>query len=242
MVEYECNKCNKKYTKKADYIRHLNRKYPCDKKGFTCNRCNKIFNKTTDLTRHYNRKFPCDFSLKHESIQLKNENNTNMVVTDQLKELNEKYKNITLELEEIKKQINNNKITNTPINNTTNNTNNTTYNTTNNIINNIFIQITPFGKENLNFIKKEDCNKILHQRYQSPQALVEHVHFNKEKQEYHNIYIPNRRDRSHLLIYDGKTWNMTDKKNVLNDLKEKVMEFIQDKCKDLENNNIRNTK
>lgn len=31
MVDYKCNKCNKKFAYKNDYTRHINRKYTCEK-------------------------------------------------------------------------------------------------------------------------------------------------------------------------------------------------------------------
>ena len=59
MVIYKCNKCDKKYNHKHDYIKHINRKYSCSKKGeiekfFICHKCNKSFKSKYNLNRHCN--------------------------------------------------------------------------------------------------------------------------------------------------------------------------------------------
>jgi len=58
---YTCDRCKKEFNYNSDYIKHLNKKYPCDTPIiYTCDKCNKIYYNKTDYTRHINRKNPCN--------------------------------------------------------------------------------------------------------------------------------------------------------------------------------------
>jgi len=57
MTIYKCDKCNKAYTNKTDYKRHMNRKRPCvigENNGlrFNCPGCAKSYTTKGSLTRH----------------------------------------------------------------------------------------------------------------------------------------------------------------------------------------------
>jgi len=78
MVLYKCNKCNKEFNRKSNYITHINRKFSCnnlvieniilddtnsvsessvtEKKMYTCETCLKEFNKKSNYTSHINKK------------------------------------------------------------------------------------------------------------------------------------------------------------------------------------------
>lgn len=72
MVEYKCDKCNKTYTQKIDYTRHLNRKNPCipEQKEvivYACGNCKKHFLNNYNMKRH----------MKKCTVQPSNDINTN---------------------------------------------------------------------------------------------------------------------------------------------------------------------
>ncbi len=80
MPTFKCKKCNKKFDAQSKLEKHLQRKYPCDKKlEYTCNRCNKSFNKKYNYEKHLNRKYPCENSnqvssaIEQEKIALERE-------------------------------------------------------------------------------------------------------------------------------------------------------------------------
>jgi uncharacterized C2H2 Zn-finger protein len=82
--KFKCTKCNKKFNYNSDYIKHINKKFPCDTTIiYTCNKCEKTYNNKTDYTRHVSRKYPCKIidepSLKpsENNINLNNNNNLN---------------------------------------------------------------------------------------------------------------------------------------------------------------------
>ena len=94
-----------------------------------------------------------------------------------------------------------------------------------------------FGKEDLSFLDDILYKKILSKGYKSIQEFVKLCHFNKNKQLNHNVYIPNWRDKSKILVFDGEQWNLEDKDEILNDLKDKGISFIQKKYDELDETN-----
>jgi hypothetical protein len=142
------------------------------------------------------------------------------------KEKEEIYKILIIQMEEQKKEINNLKQQiNVNINNT-NNSHNTT-NSHNNIINNN-INIVAFGHENLYALKDDLCKQVLSKGYQCVPILIENTHFNKNKPEYHNVYIPNMKDL-YAMIYDGKRWGLKEKSDVVNQLFDDKQCFLIEK-------------
>ena len=84
-------------------------------------------------------------------------------------------------------------------NNIINNTN--TKNSNNNILNNTQINnnninIVAFGKEKLDELVSDAlCKKILFKGFEAVPQLIEYIHFNEKRPEYHNCYIPNLKDK-----------------------------------------------
>lgn len=83
MVEYKCDRCNKIYSNKFDYCRHLNRKNPCEKKDLgknilkpgeiimvndqlKCPNCMKTFSNIFLLNKHL--KLICQIDIRQNNI------------------------------------------------------------------------------------------------------------------------------------------------------------------------------
>jgi uncharacterized C2H2 Zn-finger protein len=102
MVFYKCDKCNKEFHQKSNYLSHINRKKSCITNdntnnntneetvnntntniiNYKCEKCNKEFNQKCNYLLHINKKNPCN------SKDLINENK---ILLDKIKELeNEK--------------------------------------------------------------------------------------------------------------------------------------------------------
>lgn len=93
-----CNKCEKKFNRKIDLERHLQRKTLCYK-NLNCPRCNQLFTKKYNLESHLNRKNPCkdnrelvDLKIKLEEAKLKTEEMVLKQTETQLKIEQEKNK------------------------------------------------------------------------------------------------------------------------------------------------------
>jgi len=74
MVEYNCDKCGKKFDHKGNYKRHLIKQKPCKpikkidkpkKNKYQCKYCNKTYTRNDSLNRH--QKSRCKVIKKNES-------------------------------------------------------------------------------------------------------------------------------------------------------------------------------
>ena len=114
-------------------------------------------------------------------------------------------------------------------NENTSNSNNIIQNN-NTLINNI--NIVAFGKEKLDeLIGDEECKKILFRGFEAVPQLIENVHFNKERPEYHNCYIPNLRDK-YAIVFDGDNWKRENTVDVIETLTENNTDYLERKFED----------
>lgn len=254
MVEYKCERCNKIYHNKYDYNRHLNRKRPCksddiqtnekqhkitqishknphirgkklNNKGNNdkniCSYCKKAFSRRDSLNRHIS---------KYCKVKKGNDQSKEKIIEELLKERDEQKK----EIEQIKMELNKLKTFNqkaNTINNNTQNADKIQNNNTQNIINNK-IKIIAYGKEDLSHILDKDYKMILNKGLKSVPALVEFIHFNKNKPENHNIYISNI-SNSYVLVYDGNEWQLKERDDVLQDMVYIKTDILSDKFDEL---------
>jgi uncharacterized C2H2 Zn-finger protein len=227
MVFYKCEKCNKEFNQKCNYISHINKKNPCistnEEKNiiiYKCDKCNKEFNQKCNYITHINKKLPCDGKdlinenkilldkikeLENEKIQMKEEN----------KRINELYNNL---LDKCIKNNNNN--SNNII---TNNNTNTVNNNNNNTIN---ITLTNFGYEKYTKLTNEEQIRILKSNKQCVSNLIKFLHTNDRLPEYKNICIKNLRGKGGYL-YEGNKWLHCNFENLL-------MILFKNKINDLE--------
>jgi hypothetical protein len=218
----------KEFTKKSNYDRHLNGKKQCrivapkDPPSSTlvphkstqienvyedknkCKYCNRIFSRSDALKRHVdnNCRVKKDYEQKMEDLMERM-----IKMEEKMKELqeeNQKYKQIV--------------------------GNTTTIGTQNNIqINQI---IVPYGNENLEKITVSEYKKLMIRGMNSVPEFVKYIHFNKDKPEYHNIYISNIRD-SHALIYDGKDWQLRDRDETIEQLYNDKADILEMKFEEM---------
>ena len=248
MPIYNCEKCNKHFKQKIDYTRHINRINSCintteaqksntdkekedfpklsenggnssklseneESKSNVCKYCNKEF------TNIYNAKRHMDSRCKVNKKQ-KEDNNT---LLQKLMEEMEAYKKKVNKLEEENKELKE-KIGSININ-----SNNTINNTINN---NNTINIIAFGKEDLNkIIDEKTCKQWLKGPFDAVPKMIEQVHFDKAKPEYHNCFISNL-SKSHGMIYDGNYWKVHKITQLVDDIKEKGRDYLERKFDD----------
>jgi len=91
------------------------------------------------------------------------------------------------------------------------------------------INLVAFGTEHLhNIITDNICKYMFNKGFQSVPKLIEYVHFNKNKPEQHNVFIPNMRD-IYAMIYDGFNWNLSHRNEVIDQLFEDKLLFLEEK-------------
>ena len=208
METYTCEKCKKNFNYKCNYLRHINKKFPCikdDKIEFKCELCNNNFSSKSNLTRHI--KGRC--SVKNQAI---------------INKLTKEKESIENELELLKNNMANNSKSNIIINNITNNI-------TNNNIN-----IVNFGRERIEKLSKEEIEQILNSGAGALTQHVKMIHLNERLPEYQNIYLSNLRGNT-CLIYFNKKWIAADIDDKIDDLITYGTEDIRDLLEKTDNEN-----
>jgi hypothetical protein len=239
MVNYICTLCNKTFNHKGDYKRHINRKTSCiettsdctekktcKKKSATfstpvpkvahqnikCNYCERQYKRNSELNRHLKTcKEKKNNNLKQELFELLLENQ---------KKQQQEYQG---EIKKLQKQISN-------LNNTK--TINYNYNTKN-IQNTQNIQILAYDKTDLSHLKDKDFKKVLKRGNFCVPNLVDAIHFNPNKPENHNIYIPNMKT-GYILCWNGKTWDIRNREDVIDDIYDEKSNLLIDKLDEWE--------
>jgi DNA-directed RNA polymerase subunit RPC12/RpoP len=214
MVLYTCEKCNKEFNQKSNYLKHINRKKPCITNEsniiiYKCEKCNKDFNYKTSYLYHINKINSCytvNFeekcnSLEIELINLKKDlellTNKNIILESENKTLN----NL------VNKCFENNKTIKTK-------TNNNTTNNINNTINNINVNLVPFGMENLDDLTPEEKKTILNAGMFCSVMCAKKLNCNPRLPQYQNIAFTNLRSNDAKIYDKDKTWKTVDKEDL----------------------------
>ena len=234
MVLYTCNRCNKNFYQKSNYVFHINRKYPCKKINIikdvnnnNINKNNKLFNDHTKIIepkRTQNepkmnlKKYRCNYcnNLFTTNSHLRRHEKNNCKILKEQKKLNKKIIKLEIENKKLTKQI-------TKINNINNNT----INSNNKIINNN-IKLVKFGDEDLNKISDKVYKMILNKGFQSVPELIKQIHFNNNIPENHNMYISNSRSND-INIYDGDKFVLIDQIDIIDSLYDEKTGHLEEK-------------
>lgn len=199
-----------------------------------CNYCQKTFTRYDNLSRHIDKY--C--KVKKEQDRMKEQ-----IFNDLIGKMDEQNKKIS-NLEKQNKQIINDnmklidkleavgdpKQTNIVQTNQTNNIQNKIVNNTQNNYN---INLVAFGHEDLTNLSDETYKFFLKKGYQSVPQFIEFIHFNKNRPELHNVFIPNMRD-VYAMTYDGEGWNLINKKEIVDQLFDDKQMMLIDKYQELQ--------
>ena len=196
-------------------------------KKHQCIYCNTFFSTNSNMNKHINK---CKTKKQQDNQK---EDLLQKLIKDmaEMKEEIKKKDNHVANLELKLHKIETGK-TNIQIGKQQNNTLNNTKIENQQIINNNNIKLLAFGKEDMTHIVDEVYKKILNRGFKSVPTLVEHVHFNKNKPENHNIYISNIRT-NYVLIYDGIDWKLKERDDILQQLMDDKTAILSDKFEEL---------
>ena len=188
-------KKNKKGIKKNK--KEINNEKEINNNKFTCKYCSSVFKFRQGMYRHL--KYYCkkneDEDLK-ELVKLMNEQ-----LTDIKKEVDNSKKEIEKKDKMIQKLSTKLQITN--------------YNNTNCVVNNI--QLLNYHDTDISHLTKGDYEKALNQVNNAIPSIVKKIHFNPNKPENMNVYIPNIKDK-YILIFNGGEWQLKNRSKELNNL------------------------
>lgn len=189
MVLYKCERCGYETSHKSNFIKHENRKKPCETPDLTCTLCNKSYANRGNLSRHM-KKFHPDHCISETSCKEEDA-------------LLSKINSLEKEIQQIKK---------TP----TQTINHTTNNTTN--INQMNVIINSFGDENISYISEDFLTKLICSGvFNSIPKLVKQIHFNPNRPENNNIKITNKK-LNYASVFSNNRWEFRDKKEIIENL------------------------
>ena len=157
-----------------------------------------------------------------ELLRLDNNSNIKKMQENHTKQL-EKIQTQNDKLQEEIKNLKNAKIINNNSHNI--NCNNSTINQT--------INILSYKNTDMSHLKFNDYIKCLDRANFCVPQLLEHIHFNPNKPENHNIYIPNLKNNL-IMLYDGESWNLHNRDDTIDEIYEDKTNILVDKVEDWE--------
>jgi hypothetical protein len=240
MVRYICNKCNKEFDHKGNYYRHINRKRSCksnnifkvvnkqkeqkEPKKVVDNDLEKI-KKLLNLINNSDSENLSDNSSDYEKPQCKfcniifhNKSNLNRHLRKGCKdyydeEIKKKLREKDEEVEKLKKEIDKLKMSQ----HITNNINVIAYNKT----------------PDLSHLTNNDYLKIMNKGFSSVPKLIEAIHYNPNKPENQNVYIPNIKN-NYAMIWNGDKWNLGNQDEIIEDMYDDKSNILIEKMEEIE--------
>lgn len=190
-----------------------------------CIYCGKRFKRKDNLKRHMERsckimKFQMD-ELESKNMELESENKQIKSKTIELEKKIEKLEN-TLNIG-VSNNDNGSNI-NQHINNVNINNANVNSGNTNNIHTNI--TINSFGNESIDHLNEQYFKNLLILPGMALQKLIKDIHCNPEIPQNHNLKKTNKNDKF-IQYYDGKDWNIEDKRKILDNLVEMTFTILE---------------
>lgn len=241
-MSFVCGDCNKMFTRKANLEYHVE-KNACKKQDYECKLCGIGFTTKTSMYRHI--RISCKVKKEDDieknsiyekliKIQEDNEKIKKTVLEDneklrkQMIKNNKKYQD---DKKELKKQLDDmKKLIKKDGKNTTINTGDVNNGTIHNG-DNYNIILVGYGHEDISKIDKKELLKAIQSGYDSTLKLAETMHFNPKHPEYHNVYIPNMKDK-YAMMFDGKDWNLTMKDDLINKIYDDKKNYIEENIDD----------
>ena len=246
---YQCNKCNKRYTKQI-YLDNHQESYPNCDIPLKCETCERLFDKQSQLDSHLNRKTPCapssvptieadnpsntcykcgnNFSnksnLKKHEKRCEGKMDNIMKMLQEQKEIDKRER--AAEREQFLQILQNQGQSIVP---TTNNiTNNVQINNNNVQIN---IVVCGYGQEDLSVLDVQEIKQlVMDNAAEFVPRMIETIHANPEHPKNHNIYFNEEKDQECAMVFLEKngtmTWQLRDMKVVSKELTTKVKEHV----------------
>lgn len=243
MPQYHCKTCDYKTKNKTDYVRHIKTKKhqkknnllketgiendkkkdgafqnPCHptpgNQNLVCEFCDKSLSSRQSYSRHINYRCPNN----PKTLEIKKNMEINKL-KEEIKELNDKM-NKRFE------NLNNNHNNNINSNNRNGPSLNITGNQNTVTINNNYTMLVNFGCENAKHISDQQFKNLIINANTMVPDMAKLIHFNKAKNEFHNIKIIDKNGK-HILTYENGNW-------VPNDISDKIPVMINNSKKCIE--------
>ena len=229
----ELRKIILKYQKKVDNCKIENEPLIKETDLSECEFCDKLFYTKNEMFKHLkkcedyrssftnNGEHNCDFcnrSFNHKNSYYRHmkhycKKKKEVEINTNKEDLQNKIKELEEQVDQLKKSQN------------------VTYNYNNNNITLIAHNKSP----DLSHLTDKDYLKIMNRGFNSVPKLIEAIHFNPEKPENQNVYIPNIKNK-YAMTWDGGKWNLSNRENVIDDLYDDNSNILIDKLEELDPN------
>ena len=211
----ECICCNKIFYLKEDMFKHLKecKEYQdlFSKNRYQCQDCDSTFSHKTNFYRH--KKHFCKGSNKNISESSEEESVENLQKKVKAAEKKVEVELLKKKLAEAEKKIDELKMSQTVTN----------------------INIFAYNKNpDMSHLTNHDFLKIMNRGVNSVPKLIEAIHFNPDKPENHNVYIPNLKNK-YAMIYNGKKWDLSNKEDIIDDMYDDNSNILEEKMEEFEN-------
>lgn len=209
-----CNYCNEKFAQSSSLNRHI--KTRCKVKKQDTHDKEEIFQSLLNKIKQLDNK------TEREIQQIKKANK------NEIKQLKDENTKLKIQLDAMLKHQSN------TINNTTNTNSNNVHTNTQNNIKQLNINLSAYGKENLDFLTDDKVKQILNKGFKSVENLVQTIHFDKDHPEHHNMYISNMKD-NYIMMFDGDKWTLVERNDTLQQIYEDEGDYLAGKFEELQN-------
>ena len=95
------------------------------------------------------------------------------------------------------------------------------------------IQVLAYNKTDISHLKDKDYKKVLRRGNFCVPNLVDAIHFNPNKPENHNIYIPNMKT-GYIMCWNGESWDIRNREDVIDDIYDEKSNLLIDKVDEWE--------
>ena len=102
---------------------------------------------------------------------------------------------------------------------------------TQNIQQNNNIKILAYNNSDISHLTDKDYLQILNKGSLCVPKLLEAIHFNPQKPENHNIYIPNIKN-NYVMMWNGQNWNLHNRDSILEEMYENKSNVLIDKIEE----------
>ena len=208
--QFDCIYCHKLLSTKSNYNRHIGsckikKELELEKKGNDLKE--ELFQSLLcqmKMLSKQNEKIQYNYKTELDNIQMQNKK-----LQDDIQKQNEEIRNLRSS-----KTINN---VNTNCNNTINQT----------------INMLSYKDTDMSHMTIVDYVKCLDRANFCVPQLLENIHFNPDKPENHNIYIPNLKNNL-IMLFDGQGWNLHNRDDTIDEIYEDKTNILVDKIEDWE--------
>jgi len=92
---------------------------------------------------------------------------------------------------------------------------------------NVYVNVSAFGKEDMNKINKTELLRAFKSGFNSVLRLTETTHFNPKYPEFHNVYISSMKNK-YAMTYDGTDWSLVMKDELIDKMYDKKRDYIEE--------------